>query len=121
LAHHTLHHLPHPQDPAVTRPVKAYAIAGLVVIFAYVVSPVDIVPDFIPLGGWVDDLVVVPLGLALIRKFTPGFSIVEKRERAQAGIKRILFWTIFTFAIAILLVLIWLGFLIYLIVKLITG
>jgi len=109
------------KDPAISRSVKLRAVIGLVLIFAYVISPIDIIPDFIPLSGWLDDLVVVPLGLALVRKITPGFDIVEKRNRAQATVRRILLWTIFSFVVATLLGLLWLGLLIYIIVRLITG
>jgi uncharacterized membrane protein YkvA (DUF1232 family) len=109
------------KDPAMPRSVKWRAGIGLAVILAYVISPFDIIPDFIPLAGWLDDLIVVPLGLALIRKFTPGFNIVALRARAQASVKRIILWTIFSFFVVILLGLAWLGLLVYFIVKLITG
>jgi uncharacterized membrane protein YkvA (DUF1232 family) len=109
------------KDPAVSRSVKLRAIIGLTLIFAYVISPIDIIPDFIPLAGWLDDLVIVPLGITLVRMITPGMNIVEKRNRAQSSVKRILFWIIFSLVIAALLALAWLGLLIYLIVKLITG
>ena len=108
------------KDPAILRPVKARAVIVLVLIFAYVISPIDIIPDFIPFAGWLDDLIVVPLGLALVRKITPGFDIVEKRNRAQATVRRILLWTILSLSIVILLGLLWLGLLIYIIVKLIS-
>jgi len=109
------------KDPAILRPVKLRAVIVLVLIFAYVISPIDIIPDFIPLSGWLDDLVVGPLGLALARKITPGFDIVEKRNRAQATVRRILLWTILSLLVVTLLGLLWLGLLIYIIVRLITG
>jgi uncharacterized membrane protein YkvA (DUF1232 family) len=109
------------KDPAIPRSVKLRAAIGLVLILAYIVSPIDIIPDFIPLAGWLDDLVIVPLGLALLRKITPGIDVVEKRNRAQASVKRILFWTMFSLAVAVFLGLLWLGLLIYVIVRLITG
>jgi uncharacterized membrane protein YkvA (DUF1232 family) len=109
------------KDPITPKRVKIRAVIGLVIIFAYIVSPVDIIPDIIPLSGWLDDIIVVPTGLALVRLVTPGIDIMEKRARAQAGIKRILFWTIFSLAAVILLGLCWLGLLIYIIVRLIAG
>lgn len=51
--------------------VKLRAAIGLALIFAYVISPIDIIPDFIPFSGWLDDIIVVPLVLALVRRFTP--------------------------------------------------
>ncbi|RYG61544.1 MAG: DUF1232 domain-containing protein [Alphaproteobacteria bacterium] len=48
----------------------AARVAALGVI-VYVVSPIDIIPDFIPFLGWVDDLVVIPLGIAFVRRLVP--------------------------------------------------
>ena len=109
------------KDPAITRSVKLRAAIGLALIFAYIISPIDIIPDYIPVAGWLDDLVIVPLGLALVRKITPGFDVAEKRYRAQASVRRILLSTMLSFVIAILLGLLWLGLLVYIIVRLITG
>jgi uncharacterized membrane protein YkvA (DUF1232 family) len=109
------------KDPAIPRSVKIRVVIGLAVILAYVVSPVDVIPDVIPLSGWLDDLIVVPLGFALLRIITPGIDVVAVKSRAQAGVKKILFWMIFSLAVAVLLGLAWLGLLIYFIVKLITG
>ena len=109
------------KDPSIPRSVKLRAAIPLVLIFAYIISPIDIIPDYVPLAGWLDDLVIVPLGLALVRKITPGIDIVEKRNRAQTSIRRILLWTALALLAAILLGLIWLGLLIYIIVRLITG
>jgi uncharacterized membrane protein YkvA (DUF1232 family) len=109
------------KDPVIPRSVKIRAVIGLAVILAYVISPIDIIPDFIPFAGWLDDLIVVPLGLALVKICTPGFDVVGKRARAQASVKRIILWTIFSLAVVILLGLAWLGLIIYVIVRLITG
>jgi uncharacterized membrane protein YkvA (DUF1232 family) len=109
------------RDPAISRSVKLRAIIGLALIFAYIISPIDIIPDFIPVSGWLDDLVVVPLGLALVREITPGIDVVEKRDRTQASVRRSLLWTMLALLVAILLGLLWLGLLIYIIVRLITG
>jgi uncharacterized membrane protein YkvA (DUF1232 family) len=109
------------KDPMISWSVKLRAIAGLAIIFAYILSPIDLIPDFVPLAGWLDDLIVVPLGLVLVRVITPGIDIVEKRNRAEAGVKRVLFWTIFAIAVVIFLGLAWLGLLIYVIVRIITG
>jgi uncharacterized membrane protein YkvA (DUF1232 family) len=62
------------KDPAISRSVKLRAVIGLAIIFAYIISPIDIIPDFIPISGWLDDLVVVPLGLALVRKITQALT-----------------------------------------------
>jgi uncharacterized membrane protein YkvA (DUF1232 family) len=107
------------KEPGIPRSVKIRAATGLVIIFAYLVSPLDIIPDFIPFAGWIDDLVIVPLGLVLLRKFTPGIDIIEKRNRAQRSIRRILLWSALALMIFIILSLLWLGLLVYLIVRLI--
>jgi uncharacterized membrane protein YkvA (DUF1232 family) len=109
------------KDPAVSRTVKWRAAIGLAVILAYVISPFDVIPDFIPLSGWLDDLIVIPLGLMSLRLFIPGIDIVKKQAMAQAGVRRILFWTVFTLTLIILLGMTWLGFFIYLVVRLITS
>jgi uncharacterized membrane protein YkvA (DUF1232 family) len=109
------------RDPAIPRPIKLRAIIGLVLIFAYILSPFDLIPDFIPFAGWLDDILIVPLGLTVLREITPGFNILEKRERAQAGVKRVLLWAALFVVVVIVLGLLWLGILIYLIVRLIAG
>ena len=54
----------HPQTP---RAAKWVAIA----VIAYAVSPIDLIPDFIPVLGLLDDLIIVPLGIALAVRLTP--------------------------------------------------
>jgi uncharacterized membrane protein YkvA (DUF1232 family) len=54
----------HPQAP---RAAKVVAV----VVLAYLVSPIDLIPDFIPVLGQLDDLVIVPLGIALVTRLTP--------------------------------------------------
>jgi len=54
----------HPQAP---RAAKWVAFA----VIAYAVSPIDLIPDFIPVLGQLDDLVLVPLGIALVVRLTP--------------------------------------------------
>lgn len=107
------------KDPTISRSIKMRAIIGLVFIFAYIVIPTDIIPDFIPFSGWLDDLIIVPLGLAVVKKITPGIDFIEKRARAQASVRRILLWAILSLLMAAILVLLWLGLLIYTIFRLI--
>jgi len=56
------------KDPRV--PVPAKIIIGLVV--AYALSPIDLIPDFIPVIGYLDDLVLLPLGIWLAMRLIPG-------------------------------------------------
>jgi uncharacterized membrane protein YkvA (DUF1232 family) len=66
------------RDPRVPWPAKA--IAALTV--AYALSPIDLIPDFIPILGQVDDLVLVPLGLALAIRLVPAQVLAELRAEA---------------------------------------
>jgi uncharacterized membrane protein YkvA (DUF1232 family) len=61
-------------------PLAAKIVAGLVV--AYALSPIDLIPDFIPVLGYLDDLILVPLGIALCLRLIPEPILVESRLRA---------------------------------------
>ena len=61
-------------------PWYARIFAGLVV--AYALSPIDLVPDFIPVLGLLDDLLLVPLGLWLALRLIPPEVLAEARARA---------------------------------------
>ena len=108
------------KDPAVSPGVKWRAILGLLAIFAYVVSPIDLIPDYVPFAGWLDDLVVVPVGFALLRLITPDINVEEKRNTAQKGVRKVLFWTVVGVITAVLFGLTILGLLIFAIVRLIA-
>jgi len=57
-------------------------VAGIV---AYAFSPIDLIPDFIPVLGYLDDLVLFPLGIAVAIKMIPPEVLAECRSRAQAS------------------------------------
>jgi uncharacterized membrane protein YkvA (DUF1232 family) len=61
-------------------------IAGCVV--AYVLSPVQIIPSFIPVIGLMDDAAVIAAGMALIRMLTPKNIVQDARDYAQTAMKR---------------------------------
>jgi uncharacterized membrane protein YkvA (DUF1232 family) len=63
--------------------VPWYARAFAAVILGYALSPVDLIPDFIPILGYLDDLVLIPLGIALLLQMIPPVVMVEARERAR--------------------------------------
>lgn len=52
---------------------------------AYALSPIDIIPDFIPVIGYLDDIVIVPIGMWLAFKLVPGDVLEECRDRARNG------------------------------------
>ena len=66
------------RDPRV--PWVAKALAAVTV--AYALSPIDLIPDFIPVLGHLDDLVLVPLGLALAIRLIPPSVLAEHRAEA---------------------------------------
>ncbi len=69
----------HPQTP---RAAKWVAIA----VIAYAVSPIDLIPDFIPVLGMLDELLLIPLGVALVVRLTP-LPLWEARLREARASK----------------------------------
>ena len=63
-------------------PWYARLFAGFVVAYAF--SPIDLIPDVIPILGYLDDLVLVPLGIMLVLKMIPPAVLAECREKAEA-------------------------------------
>jgi len=64
--------------------VPWYARAVTVCVVGYALSPIDLIPDFIPVLGYLDDLLLIPLGIALVLRMTPPAVMVECRARARA-------------------------------------
>lgn len=62
-------------------PWYAKAVAGIVV--AYALSPVDLIPDFVPVLGYLDDLFVVPAGLVVAVRLIPRDILAQSREGAR--------------------------------------
>lgn len=52
-------------------------------VAAYALSPIDLIPDFIPVLGYLDDLVIVPLGLLLVLRLVPTEVMVASRAKAN--------------------------------------
>lgn len=67
-------------------PWHARMVALLVA--AYALSPIDLIPDFIPVLGYLDDLVLVPLGLALAMHLVPDEVIADARKRAATTMQQ---------------------------------
>jgi len=70
------------QDPRV--PWFARVFAACVVGYAF--SPIDLIPDFIPIFGYLDDLILVPLGIKLALAMIPENVMLESREKARQAI-----------------------------------
>jgi uncharacterized membrane protein YkvA (DUF1232 family) len=67
------------RQPDVPWYVKAVAVA----VVAYALSPIDLIPDFIPMLGYRDDVILVPLGIALVIRLTPREVFANCRLRAR--------------------------------------
>src|SRR3954464_9102413 len=59
-----------------------YARAAAILVAAYALSPIDLIPDFIPVLGYLDDLLIVPLGIMLAVRLIPVALMVEFRAEA---------------------------------------
>jgi uncharacterized membrane protein YkvA (DUF1232 family) len=70
------------QDPRVPWYARLFA-AGVV---GYAFSPIDLIPDFVPVLGYLDDLVLVPLGIILALKMMPAEVLEENRQKARASL-----------------------------------
>ena len=64
------------------RRVPWYAKALAFAVIAYAVSPIDLIPDFIPVLGYLDDLILIPAGIALVIKLVPRDVLADCRARA---------------------------------------
>lgn len=60
-----------------------YARLWVAIVVGYALSPIDLIPDFIPVLGYLDDLVLIPLGLMIAVKLIPAPVLAECRVRAQ--------------------------------------
>lgn len=60
------------------------AKAVLLLVIAYVLSPIDLIPDSIPVIGFLDDVIVIPLGVALAARLIPKEIMAEHRAAAAS-------------------------------------
>jgi uncharacterized membrane protein YkvA (DUF1232 family) len=72
------------RDPRVPWYAKAVALA----VAAYALSPIDLIPDFIPVIGYLDDLIIVPLGILLAVRLIPPEILAEHRQVANVAAER---------------------------------
>jgi uncharacterized membrane protein YkvA (DUF1232 family) len=69
------------RDPRVPWHAKALAIF----VAAYALSPIDLIPDFVPVLGYLDDVILVPIGIWLVVRLIPAHVMAEHRELAAAA------------------------------------
>jgi uncharacterized membrane protein YkvA (DUF1232 family) len=67
------------RDPRVPWYAKALAAA----VVAYALSPIDLIPDFVPVLGYLDELIILPLGILLAIRLVPKPLMAEFRRRAE--------------------------------------
>ena len=79
-----------------------------VLVAAYALSPIDLIPDFIPVIGYLDDIILVPLGLALVIRLTPPEVIESARLQAHDSSDRPVSYIAAVFFVAIWLTAAWL-------------
>jgi uncharacterized membrane protein YkvA (DUF1232 family) len=72
------------RDPRVPWLAKAVALC----IAAYALSPIDLIPDFIPVLGYLDDLIIVPLGIMIVVRMIPEALMAEFRLAASTRQQR---------------------------------
>ena len=65
--------------------VPWYAKALAAVVAGYALSPLDLIPDFIPVVGYLDDLILVPFGILLVLRLIPAEIMAEHRATAAAA------------------------------------
>jgi uncharacterized membrane protein YkvA (DUF1232 family) len=93
--------------------------AGLILaaLFFYLLDPADLIPDLIPVLGWLDDLLVLPVAMLVAEKAIPEVNLQELRQKARADIKKIVVYIILVVIAMTLISLASLGLLIYLLIK----
>jgi len=68
------------RDPRTPWPLRVFALG----IAAYALSPIDLIPDFIPVLGYLDDVILLPLAIALVMRWLPATVIADAQARADA-------------------------------------
>ena len=62
-------------------------------VAAYALSPIDLIPDFVPVLGYLDDIIIVPLGIMLAVRMIPAHIMAEHRASAEAASGRPASWS----------------------------
>jgi uncharacterized membrane protein YkvA (DUF1232 family) len=68
------------------------AKAWVILVCAYALSPIDLIPDFVPVLGYVDDLILLPLGIALAIRLIPIEVLAEARISASHNPEQQIGW-----------------------------
>ena len=87
-----------PRTPIIVRGLAVF-------VAAYALSPIDLIPDFIPVIGLLDDLLLIPLGLALVVRLTPPEILESARAQAQQAASKPVSYMAAAFFVAVWLAL----------------
>lgn len=68
--------------------VPWYAKALALLVVGYALSPIDLIPDFVPVLGYLDDLVIIPLGIMLVIRLIPADVLTECRRQSEEIVGR---------------------------------
>lgn len=99
----------HPETPW-------YAKVWLIFVISYAMSPIDLIPDFIPILGLLDDLILIPLGIAIAIKIIPKHIWEECKAQTENGVSVPL---VYRYIGTVVIVLLW-GVLLVALVRLLT-
>ena len=78
------------RDPRTPWHAKGIALA----VAVYALSPIDLIPDFIPVLGYVDDLLLLPLGILLAIRLIPPHLMIEFRQAAGSASRPASHWSV---------------------------
>ncbi len=68
--------------------VPWYAKVLSLIIVGYALSPIDLIPDFIPILGYLDDMVLIPLGIMIVIRMIPAEIMAECRQKSETMVGR---------------------------------
>ncbi|MCX5818977.1 MAG: YkvA family protein [Deltaproteobacteria bacterium] len=69
--------------------VPWYAKFLALIVVGYALSPIDLIPDFIPILGYLDDLILIPLGIMLVIRLIPADVVAECRARSEEMVGKV--------------------------------
>ncbi|MGH8130786.1 MAG: YkvA family protein [Steroidobacteraceae bacterium] len=91
------------RDPRTPLLVRCLALA----VAAYAFSPIDLIPDFIPIVGYLDDLILVPAGLVLVLRLCPPDVVQRARLQAERAAGRPVSYLAAAFIVAVWVAALW--------------
>ena len=78
-----------------------YAKGIALVVAAYALSPIDLIPDFIPVLGYLDDLLLLPIGILIVVHLIPSHLMIEFRQAAESKPRPSSHWSVVAIIVAV--------------------